>query len=100
MNTEAQEIIDRIYKEHENAETNKAPSGEWAEYNIGYLKKEASAWAVEELVHAIGSCGECEHKGTSNCVLYWAYDGDEIPIERFDDFYCADFKRKNDGISS
>lgn len=93
MNTEAQEIIDRIYKEHENTETNKAPSGEWAEYNIEYLQKEASAWAVEELVHAIGSCGECEMCYLNDMNGNLICKGLGIRIHK--DFFCADFKRKD-----
>lgn len=95
MKSEVQEILDRYCEEYDDAETNQAPSGEWAEYNIEYLQKESAACAVEEMGHAIGSCGECEmysqYVNRKGCLM--------LGIDKGSDWYCGDFKRKDKGDS-
>lgn len=87
MKNEAQKVIDRISKEYDNAETVSAPSGEWAEYNVDYLQKEAAASAAEKIAYAIGSCKECRHfdEGMKDYCI-------KLNITASPDWYCADFK--------
>jgi len=43
-------------KEYDECETESAPSGEWAEYNIHYLELQAQYYAWEEAYEIVKRC--------------------------------------------
>ena len=89
-----QKILDNQNEYFNNIETEQAPSGEWAEYNINYLVEEAKLEGIEEIIQAVGSCKECfyadktKNKDKIECKLNC--------VTKDEDWYCADFIRIND----
>ena len=76
----------------EAMETESAPSGEWAEYNVGWLQSEGFVDGISAAVDAVGTCGQCKHYEFREkvphhniCTLQSDY--------RSSDHYCADFDR-------
>jgi hypothetical protein len=46
-------LLDKAYKNFENTEQVSAPSGEWAEYNIDFITREAYLEGVQDAVNAV-----------------------------------------------
>lgn len=84
MSNNVRKLIKEYQDEYDNAEAVSAPSGEWAEYNVTFLEKQAAAVAAEDIEYELGSCGECEH------FRHKIYD----VCHKSKDWYCADFKRR------
>ncbi len=86
---EARKLLKEAEEIYDNTETESAPSGEWAEYNIDYLQAEARWHGMQELVSAIGACAECEYFDTG-MKDYCR----RLNITCSPDWYCGDFKRE------
>ncbi len=93
-----QKILDTQESYFENIETEQAPSGEWAEYNIHYITEEARTEGMETIVRNVGTCSECKfsqepksqkYKGKLACKINHGH--------RAPEWFCADYERKIEG---
>ncbi len=93
MNNKIKEVYERYEREYDECETQSAPSGEWDEYNIDFLVAQGAFFAVEEMVETIGTCEGCKYysilNGLDPCFLK------HNPKNK--DFYCGDYKIKQEG---
>ena len=88
---EFHKLLNVTEDEYDNCETNKAPSGEWDEYNIHYLEVQARWYGMEELANSVGTCAKCAYfdAGMKDYCR-------RLNITCSPDWYCADFHRVAD----
>ncbi len=88
-----QKLLKDAEEDFDNTETESAPSGEWAEYNINFLQKESYLEGIQDTINTIGTCDKCMFfdSGMKDYCL-------RLNITTSSEWYCADLKKIEDKI--
>jgi hypothetical protein len=90
--TKLQKLLSDAEEYFNTLETEDAPSGEWEEYNVDWLREEAYVTGIRDAVAAVGSCDTCGFSMSSGRGEDYrdCKKGNGIHKK---DWYCADFQR-------